>query len=165
MFKKAKRANIRRRNESDEDEQDETRQTPLAPTLFGPVVDEIPFIETSVNAVVGLVGATDNHHSNGIHAYNVRAVKKDKKVKDVGTVPGPTKASLLSFDDDEGNFPHSAKVASWSTLWTEKNVLCMMVLASEPINKLPLLEICAQDKGNLTGYHSCNRKPNLILFF
>lgn len=114
MFKKAKRANIRRRNESDEDEQDEPRQTPLAPTLFGPVVDEIPFIETSGN-VTGLAGAADNHHSNGIHAFNVRAVKKDKKVKDAGPVPGPTKASLLSFDDDEGNFPHSAKVASWFT--------------------------------------------------
>ncbi|TWW74671.1 PAX3- and PAX7-binding protein 1 GC-rich sequence DNA-binding factor 1 [Takifugu flavidus] len=101
MFKKAKRANIRRRNESDEDEQDETRQTPLASTLFGPVVDEIPFIETSGNSVTGLAGAADNHLNNGIHAFNVRAVKKDKKVKEAVTVPGPTKASLLSFDDDE----------------------------------------------------------------
>ncbi|XP_003978625.2 PAX3- and PAX7-binding protein 1 [Takifugu rubripes] len=101
MFKKAKRANIRRRNESDEDEQDETRQTPLASTLFGPVVDEIPFIETSGNSVTGLASAADNHLNNGIHAFNVRAVKKDKKVKEAVTVPGPTKASLLSFDDDE----------------------------------------------------------------
>lgn len=104
MFKKAKRANIRRRNESDEEEQDETRQPPLASTLFGPVVDEIPFIETSSNSLTGLVGPTDNHHSNGIQAYSVRAVRKDKKVKDVATVLGPTKASLLSFDDDEGKF-------------------------------------------------------------
>lgn len=103
MFKRAKRANIRRRNESDEDELDETRQPPLAPTLFGPVVDEIPFIETSSNSVSGLLGTTDNQHSNGIQAYNVRAVKKDKKAKDVAPVPGPTKASLLSFDDEEGN--------------------------------------------------------------
>lgn len=112
MFKKAKRANIRRRNESDEEEQDETRQPPLASTLFGPVVDEIPFIETSSNSVIGLVGATDNHHSNGIQAYSIRAVKKEKKVKDAVTVPGPTKASLLSFDDDEGKFSLTAKVAS-----------------------------------------------------
>ncbi|CAG00478.1 unnamed protein product [Tetraodon nigroviridis] len=101
MFKKAKRANIRRRNESDEEEQDETRQPLLASTLFGPVVNEIPFIESSSNSVTGLVGATDNHHSNGIQAHGVRPVRKDKKVKDVGTVSGPTKASLLSFDDDE----------------------------------------------------------------
>lgn len=112
MFKKAKRANIRRRNESDEEEQDETRQLPLASTLFGPVVDEIPFIETSSNRVTGLVGATDNHHSNGIQAYSIRAVRKEKKVKDAGIVPGPTKASLLSFADDEGKFSLSAKVAS-----------------------------------------------------
>lgn len=112
MFKKAKRANIRRRNESDEEEHDETRQPLLAPTLFGPVVDEIPFIESSSNSVTGLVGATENHHSNGIQAYGVRAVRKDKKVKDAGTVPGPTKASLLSFDDDEGKFSLVAKIAS-----------------------------------------------------
>lgn len=113
MFKKAKRANIRRRNESDEEEQ-ETRQasTPLASTLFGPVVDEIPFIETSRERVTGLVGATDNHHSNGIQAYGIKAVRKEKKVKDAPIVPGPTKASLLSFDDDEGKFPFSAKGAS-----------------------------------------------------
>lgn len=112
MFKKAKRANIRRRNESDEEEQDETRQPPLASTLFGPVVAEIPFIETSSNSVTGLAGATDNHHSNGIQAYSVRTVRKEKRVKDAVTVPGPTKASLLSFDDDEGKFSLSAKVAS-----------------------------------------------------
>lgn len=112
MFKKAKRANIRRRNESDEEEQDETRQPLLASTLFGPVVNEIPFIESSSNSVTGLVGATDNHHSNGIQAHGVRPVRKDKKVKDVGTVSGPTKASLLSFDDDEGKFSLTAKIAS-----------------------------------------------------
>lgn len=111
MFKKAKRANIRRRNESDEEEQ-EARQPPLASTLFGPVVDEIPFIETSRESVTGLVGATDNHYSNGIQAYSMRAVRKEKKVKDAGTLPGPTKASLLSFDDDEGKFPFGAKGAS-----------------------------------------------------
>lgn len=43
-------------------------------------------------------------------------------------------------------------------------MLCMLVLASEPTNKSPLFEICAQDKRNLTGYHSCNRKPNLLFF-
>lgn len=106
MFKKAKRANFRRRNESDEEEHEGSHQPPLASTLFGPVVEEIPFMETSNNSVTGVSCTTDNHHSNGFQANvnNVRAVKKEKKGKDIVTVPGPTKASLLSFDDEEGNF-------------------------------------------------------------
>ncbi|XP_076606463.1 PAX3- and PAX7-binding protein 1 [Chaetodon auriga] len=106
MFKKAKRANFRRRNESDEDEQEESRQPPLAPTSFGPVVEEIPFMETSSNSVTGAPNITDNYHSNGFQANinSIRAVKKEKKSKDTAPVPGPTKASLLSFDDeDEGS--------------------------------------------------------------
>lgn len=105
MFKKAKRANFRRRNESDEEEQ-ESQQPLLASTLFGPVVEEIPFMETSNISVTGVCSTTENHHSNGFQANvnSLRAVKKEKKSKDIGMVPGPTKASLLSFDDDEGNF-------------------------------------------------------------
>ncbi|CAJ1063923.1 PAX3- and PAX7-binding protein 1 [Xyrichtys novacula] len=105
MFKKAKRANFRRRNESDEDEQDEGRQPPLAPTLFGPVGEEIPFMESTVNSGNGAPGSTDNIHSNGFlsNVNTFRAAKKDKKIKEPATVvvSGPTKASLLSFDDDE----------------------------------------------------------------
>lgn len=106
MFKKAKRANFRRRNESDEDEQDGSQQPQLPSTLFGPVVEEIPFMETSNNSVTGVSSSTDNHHSNGFQANvnTLRALKKDKKSKEISAVPGPTKASLLSFDDDEGNF-------------------------------------------------------------
>lgn len=101
MFKKAKRANFRRRNESDEDEPEEGRQ-PL-PTLFGPVVEEIPFMETSNNSGTGAPSSADIYHSNGLQ-FNVnsaRAAKKEKKAKEPAFVPGPTKASLLSFDDDE----------------------------------------------------------------
>ncbi|XP_070700402.1 PAX3- and PAX7-binding protein 1 [Pempheris klunzingeri] len=107
MFKKAKRANFRRRNESDEDEQEESRQPSLAPTSFGPVVEEIPFMETSTNSVTVAPSSTDNYHSNGFQAttntVTLRAVKKEKKGKDNTTVPapGPTKASLLSFVDEE----------------------------------------------------------------
>lgn len=109
MFKKAKRANFRRRNESDEDEQEESRQPPpVAPISFGPAVEEIPFMETSNYSVTGAPSTTDNYHSNGFqpNANSVRAVKKEKKGKETAivaaTVPGPTKASLLSFVDDEG---------------------------------------------------------------
>ncbi len=109
MFKKAKRANFRRRNDSDEDEQEESRQPPLLPTSFGPAVEEIPFMETSNNTVniTGTPNSTDNFHSNGFQANvnSIRSAKKEKKGKDnvTAAVPGPTKASLLSFDDDEGN--------------------------------------------------------------
>ncbi|XP_034745951.1 PAX3- and PAX7-binding protein 1 [Etheostoma cragini] len=108
MFKKAKRANFRRRNESDEDEQEESRQPPpVAPISFGPAVEEIPFMETSSYSVTGAPSTTDNYHSNGFqpNLNNVRPVKKEKKGKETAivatTVPGPTKASLLSFVDDE----------------------------------------------------------------
>uniref|UniRef100_A0A8C2XRW1 PAX3 and PAX7 binding protein 1 n=1 Tax=Cyclopterus lumpus TaxID=8103 RepID=A0A8C2XRW1_CYCLU len=109
MFKKAKRANFRRRNESDEDDQEEGRQPAAAPTSSssGPVAEEIPFMETISVGAAGAPGGADTFQSNGVQAtvYGGRAVKKEKKVKDIAvvTVPvaGPTKASLLSFDDDE----------------------------------------------------------------
>lgn len=103
MFKKAKRANFRRRNESDEDEPEEARLPTLAPISFGPVAEQIPFMETSSNSVSGAPSGTDNYHSNGFLANmnSVRAVKKEKKSKEIPIVPAPTKASLLSFDDDE----------------------------------------------------------------
>ena len=108
MFKKAKRANFRRRNESDEDDPEEGRQPPVAPTSFGPAVEEIPFMETSNSSAAGAPSSTDSYYSNGFltNVFNVRAVKKEKKVKEAPIVPAavtaPTKASLLSFDDDEG---------------------------------------------------------------
>uniref|UniRef100_A0A671VHX0 PAX3 and PAX7 binding protein 1 n=1 Tax=Sparus aurata TaxID=8175 RepID=A0A671VHX0_SPAAU len=103
MFKKAKRANFRRRNESDEDEPEEGRLPTLAPISFGPVAEQIPFMETSSNSVSGAPSSTDNYHSNGFLANmnSIRAVKKEKKSKEIPIVPAPTKASLLSFDDDE----------------------------------------------------------------
>jgi len=102
MFKKAKRANFRRRNESDEDDQEEGRQPAAAPTPSGPVAEEIPFMETAS------VGCADTFQSNGVQAtlYGGRPVKKEKKAKDIAVVPAPvaapTKAILLSFDDDDG---------------------------------------------------------------
>lgn len=109
MFKKAKRANFRRRNESDEEDHEQKQQQPpppLASTLFGPVVDEIPFMETSTSGGTAAAGNADNHLSNGFlaNAAPSKTVKKVKKSKEVTAVPVPAKASLLSFDDEEGNF-------------------------------------------------------------
>ncbi|XP_058483009.1 PAX3- and PAX7-binding protein 1 [Solea solea] len=106
MFKKAKRANFRRRNESDEDEHEDGPRPSLAPTLFGPVVDEIPFMETSSNAVCGAPSSGDGYSSNGflLNSSSMRGVKKEKKVKDIPVLQVPTKASLLSFNDEEEGF-------------------------------------------------------------
>lgn len=130
MFKKAKRANFRRRNESDEDEQEESQQPQLAPTMFGPT--EIPFMETSNSNATGMLSTTESCHSNGLQANSVRAVKKEKKVKDTTAVPGPTKASLLSFVDEEGNFGSQtdAKLASLFTLAGESVVVLSMIVIS-----------------------------------
>lgn len=103
MFKKAKRANLRRRNDSDDEEQEESLRPPLAPTLFGPVVAEVPFLETSGVSIAH--SSTENRQSNGFlsSSNSVKSFKKEKKVKEIAQVQVPTKASLLSFDDDEGN--------------------------------------------------------------
>ncbi|XP_061155367.1 PAX3- and PAX7-binding protein 1 [Syngnathus typhle] len=96
MFKRIKRANFRRRNESDEDEREENAQPMLAPTLFGPVLEEVPFLETSSgNNDVSL-----SPRSNGFGA-TFKSTRRDKKVKDSVPTVVPTKASLLSFDDEE----------------------------------------------------------------
>nr|XP_057943383.1 PAX3- and PAX7-binding protein 1 [Doryrhamphus excisus] len=100
MFKKAKRANFRRRNESDEDEREENTQPMLAPTLFGPVLEEVPFLETSNNNHNVSLAPSSNGFAGSFSSG--RPSKKDKKVKESGAlVVGPTKASLLSFDDEE----------------------------------------------------------------
>lgn len=108
MFKKAKRANFRRRNDSDEEEHGESHSL-AAPTSFGPAV-EIPFI-TETSGATGPPSSVDNSHSNGFLFNSMRAPKKEKKSKEVAPVLPPTKASLLSFDDDEGE---DAK-AKWLT--------------------------------------------------
>ncbi|KAM9331598.1 PAX3- and PAX7-binding protein 1 [Pholidichthys leucotaenia] len=98
MFKKAKRANFRRRNDSDEDEREESQ--PLAPTMFGPVSADIPFMETSNSNPTASAGITESFLSNGFQATVARNNKKEKKGKDA-PAPTPAKVSLLSFDDEE----------------------------------------------------------------
>ncbi|XP_076024220.1 PAX3- and PAX7-binding protein 1 isoform X2 [Genypterus blacodes] len=96
MFKKVKRVNLRRRNESDEEEPEEGQQP------GGPAVEEIPFMETSPSMSAAASGQ-DTGQSNGVQpSFSVpRAVKKEKKCKEILPPPVPTKASLLSFDEEE----------------------------------------------------------------
>lgn len=106
MFKKAKRVNLRRRNESDEDEKEDIQQTPLpqqlAPQTCGPAAGAAAVDAPEFDNIDFAVGArnVDYHHGNGFQSNALKAVKKEKKNRD--TQGGPSKASLLSFDDDEG---------------------------------------------------------------
>ncbi|KAF4081957.1 hypothetical protein AMELA_G00146230 [Ameiurus melas] len=98
MFKKAKRCNFRRRNDSDEEEKDEVQDEPSQevpqPQPCGPVVDSshTPAAETltAINAV--------NSHGNGVQMGAMKLPKDKKKKKECREEP---KASLLSFNDEE----------------------------------------------------------------
>ncbi|XP_056140649.1 PAX3- and PAX7-binding protein 1 isoform X2 [Lampris incognitus] len=108
MFKKAKRANLRRRNESDEDEQEEgqQQQQQRAPQAGGAAAEEIPFMETTGGGGFPPgVRITDVHHGNGFLSSAVKAAKREtknkNKDKEKDAAPTAPKASLLSFVDDE----------------------------------------------------------------
>lgn len=101
MFKKAKRCNFRRRNDSDDEEKEEVQDEPSQEVLqpqpqpCGPGADSshTPAADTltAVNAV--------NSHGNGVQ-MGVMKLSKDKKKKKEGREE--PKASLLSFNDEEG---------------------------------------------------------------
>uniref|UniRef100_A0A8C9VFN7 PAX3 and PAX7 binding protein 1 n=1 Tax=Scleropages formosus TaxID=113540 RepID=A0A8C9VFN7_SCLFO len=74
MFKKAKRVNFRRRNDSDDEEQEDSQQ----------------------GFPAGLHG--ELHHGNGFQANPLKTSKEKKKNKEAREAP---KASLLSFQDEE----------------------------------------------------------------
>ncbi|XP_067113629.1 PAX3- and PAX7-binding protein 1 isoform X1 [Osmerus mordax] len=105
MFKKAKRVNLRRRNESDEDEKEDIQQSPLpqqlAPQTCGPAAGAAAVDAPEFDNIDITVGArnVDYHHGNGFQSNALKAVKKEKKNRDAQG--GPSKGSLLSFDDDE----------------------------------------------------------------
>lgn len=98
MFKKAKRCNFRRRNDSDDEEkeevQDEPSQEALQPQPCGPGRDSSHTVATETPTVIN----TLNSHGNGVQTGAMK-LPKDKKKKEVRDEP---KASLLSFNDEEG---------------------------------------------------------------
>lgn len=96
MFKKAKRCNFRRRNDSDDEEKEDVHDEPSQePQPCGPGGDSshTPAAETltAINAV--------NSHGNGVQMGATKLPKDKKKKKEVREEP---KASLLSFNDEEG---------------------------------------------------------------
>lgn len=92
MFKKAKRCNFRRRNDSEDEEKEEQQHS------GGPgAEDSASPSESSSGPAPG--ANVLNNHGNGFQPGAVKAVKEKKKKKEIREEP---KASLLSFQDDEG---------------------------------------------------------------
>lgn len=98
MFKKAKRCNFRRRNDSDDEEKelghDEPSEEAQQPCGPGGDSSHTPAAETLSTAPHTL-----NSHGNGVQAGAVKLLKDKKKKKEARDEP---KASLLSFNDEEG---------------------------------------------------------------
>uniref|UniRef100_A0AAY4AGN2 GCF C-terminal domain-containing protein n=1 Tax=Denticeps clupeoides TaxID=299321 RepID=A0AAY4AGN2_9TELE len=112
MFKKAKRCNFRRRNDSDDEESEDAPRPPLtlqpqapqqqqhtAPLQpCGPAAAESASEPRASNAE-NCVGANSGlHQGNGINASALKAAKEKKRPKESRGAP---KASLLSFHDEE----------------------------------------------------------------
>lgn len=94
MFKKAKRCNFRRRNDSEDEEKEEDQQSGR------------PGAEDSANPSESTTGPapaanTLNNHGNG---FQPGAVKFNKEKKRKNENREEQKASLLSFQDDEGAY-------------------------------------------------------------
>ncbi|XP_027005961.2 PAX3- and PAX7-binding protein 1 [Tachysurus fulvidraco] len=96
MFKKAKRCNFRRRNDSDEEEKDEVQDEASVEVLqpCGPAGDSAH--TPAVDKLIAL--HTLNSHGNGVPPGAMKLPKDKKKKKECREEP---KASLLSFNDEE----------------------------------------------------------------
>lgn len=101
MFKKAKRCNFRRRNDSEDEEKEENTQSggPVAEDSAKPAACAAP----GVNVL--------NSHGNGFQSGLVKSNKEKEKIKKKENREEP-KASLLSFQDDEGNCYYKIVVVS-----------------------------------------------------
>lgn len=103
MFKKAKRCNFRRRNDSEDEEKEENQQS------GGPGAEAKPS-EANVTSCAAPGVNVLNNHGNGFQSGLVKSNReKEKKKKENREEP---KASLLSFQDDEGNVNVTIK-SSW----------------------------------------------------
>ncbi|KAI7793300.1 PAX3- and PAX7-binding protein 1 [Triplophysa rosa] len=95
MFKKAKRCNFRRRNDSEDEEKEENQQS------GGPVAeDSTKPSEANVTARAAPGVNVLNNHGNGFQSGLVKSNKEKEKIKKKENREEP-KASLLSFQDDE----------------------------------------------------------------
>lgn len=97
MFKKAKKCNLRRRNESDEEENEENeQQQPVQQQQCGPGANST----NTAAASVTVPGANSlSSHGNGVQTNSIKPPKDKVKQKELKE---EAKASLLSFNDEEG---------------------------------------------------------------
>ncbi|XP_066555966.1 PAX3- and PAX7-binding protein 1 [Amia ocellicauda] len=107
MFKKAKRVNVRRRNESDDEEKDEN-PLPLQQQPCGPAEEtcerDVGVIHPAISPA-NITAYTDVPHGNGLQSNAGKPREKEKekekekkRSKESKDIP---KASLLSFHDEE----------------------------------------------------------------
>ncbi len=104
MFKKAKRCNFRRRNDSEDEEKEEGQQSgrPVAEDSANPSESTITTGPAPVPAPAPAPAAnTLNNHGNGFQPGAVKFNKEKKRKNENREEP---KASLLSFHDDEGAY-------------------------------------------------------------
>lgn len=98
MFKKAKRCNFRRRNDSEDEEREEGQQSgrPGAEDSANPSEST-----TTTSPAPAPAANTLNNHGNGFQPGAVKFNKEKKRKNENREEP---KASLLSFHDDEGAY-------------------------------------------------------------
>ncbi|KAL7847207.1 hypothetical protein SRHO_G00221870 [Serrasalmus rhombeus] len=150
MFKKARRCNFRRRNDSEDEEKDELLSAePLQPPAsYGPAA-----------AAAGDLGAASgesnavNSHGNGFQAAAVKTAKEKKKKKESREEP---KASLLSFNDDEEDTEvfrvkksnHSKKIVKQlKKEYREEKSVCVAHDAAPRLDGVPSLpSTCVKDE-------------------
>lgn len=104
MFKKAKRCNFRRRNDSEDEEREEGQQSgrPGAEDSANPSESTTTTTTTTGPAPAPAPAAnTLNNHGNGFQPGAVKFNKEKKRKNENREEP---KASLLSFHDDEGAY-------------------------------------------------------------
>lgn len=105
MFKKAKRCNFRRRNDSEDEEKEEGQQSgrPGAEDSANPSESTITTTTTGPAPAAAPAPAANtlNNHGNGFQPGAVKFNKEKKRKNENREEP---KASLLSFHDDEGAY-------------------------------------------------------------
>ncbi|CAM9193284.1 unnamed protein product, partial [Lampetra planeri] len=98
MFKKAKRANLRRRNDSDDEEQEESLRPPLgADSVWGPLWAEVPFLEDEQHESE-VFRVKKSNHSKKIVKQLKREYKED--LEKCGTVKHEIRSVAIAIKEE-----------------------------------------------------------------
>lgn len=101
MFKKAKRCNFRRRNDSEDEEKEEGQRSGGPGSEDSANPSESTITTTGPAPAPAPAANTLNNHGNGFQPGAVKFNKEKKRKNENREEP---KASLLSFHDDEGAY-------------------------------------------------------------